>query len=65
MSTIRKRSRRLKTYRVLCAVTRAEWYQIDAPDEATARRTAFCEGRLVESGDTTDVTECDVEEVTS
>ena len=61
-----KRSRKpakLRTFRVLCAVTRAEWYAILAPDEETARRTAFCEGELVETGDTTYVTECDVEEV--
>jgi hypothetical protein len=56
---------KLKTYRVLCAVTRAEWYEIKAPDEDTARREAYCEGELVETGDTTDVTECDVEEVQS
>jgi len=55
---------KLKTYRVLCAVTRGEWYEIVAPDEATAWRTAFSEGDLVETGDTTDVTECEIEEVT-
>lgn len=63
MSPDRKRPPRLKRYRVLCAVTRAEWYEIDAPDESTALRAAFCEGELVEIGDTTDATECDVEEV--
>ena len=34
-------------------------------DEDTARREAFSEGELVETGDTTNVTECDVEEVQS
>ena len=58
-----KRSRKLRKYRVLYAVTRAEWYEILARDEDTARREAFCEGDLVETGDTTDVTPCDVEEV--
>lgn len=53
---------KLKKYRVLCAVTRTEWYEILASDEDTARRMAFCAGELVEKGDTTDVTECDVEE---
>jgi hypothetical protein len=57
--------RKLKKYRVLCSVTRSEWYEIMAPDEETARRTAFCEGELVKDGDTMDVTECDVEEVQS
>jgi hypothetical protein len=56
---------RLKKFRVLCAVTRAEWYEIEAPNEHTARQNAFCEGELVETGDTTDVAECDVEEVQS
>jgi hypothetical protein len=56
---------KLRKFRVLCAVTRAEWYEIEAPDENTARRDAFCEGKLVETGDTTDVAECDVEEVLS
>jgi len=54
---------KFRTFRVLCAVTRADWYEILAPDEATARRTAFCKGALVENGNTTDVTECEIEEV--
>ena len=54
---------KLRRFRVLCAVTRAEWYEIDAPNEETARHQAFCEGVLVEIGETTDVAECDVEEV--
>jgi len=58
-------ARKLKRYRVLYAVTRAEWYEIGAPDEDTARRDAFCEGELVEQGDTTDVTPCYAEEVCS
>ena len=33
-----ERPTKLKRYRVLCAVTRAEWYEIDAPDEAIALR---------------------------
>ena len=53
----------LKRYRVLCAVTRAEWYEIDAPDEATALHDAFTDGELSETGDTTDVTEIEAEEV--
>lgn len=56
-------SKPLKKYRVLCSVTRTEWYEIQAPDEETARQTAFCDGELAEQGDTTDVTELDVEEV--
>jgi hypothetical protein len=54
---------KLKKYRVLCSVTRSEWYEIQATDEDTARDMAFCAGERVEQGDTTDVTELDVEEV--
>jgi hypothetical protein len=56
---------RLRKFRVLCAVTRSEWYEIVAPDKKTAWRTAYCEGELVETGETTDVTECEIQEVTS
>ena len=59
------RRKKLRKFRVLCAVTRSEIYEILAPDEETACRNAFCEGELVETGDTTAVTECDVEEVQS
>jgi hypothetical protein len=59
------RAPKLKMYRVLCYVTRSEWYEIEAPDEETARETAFCDGELVEQGDTTDVQDWDVEEVQS
>jgi len=58
-----KKARKLKTYRVLCAVTRAEWYEIQAPDEDTARRQAFCDGELIDAGDVTDAAACDSEEV--
>ncbi|MGO9172228.1 MAG: hypothetical protein ACLP7P_09715 [Rhodomicrobium sp.] len=54
---------KLRKFRVLYAVTRGECYEIDAPDEATAFAEAFEEGHFVETGDTTDVVECDVEEV--
>jgi hypothetical protein len=56
-------TRKLKTYRVLCAVTRAEWYEIEAPDEEIARNIAFTDGELVKQGDTTNVCEVEVEEV--
>lgn len=59
------RTTKLKKYRVLCAVTRTEWYEILAPDEEAARRTAFCDGEMTEQGDTTGATELDVEEVAS
>ncbi|MFZ1110280.1 MAG: hypothetical protein WAN43_18265 [Rhodomicrobium sp.] len=61
----KKRPIKMRTFRVLYAVTRSEWYEIDAPDEDTARQTAFSDGELVEQGDTTDVSDWDVEEVQS
>jgi hypothetical protein len=48
---------------VLCAVTRAEWYEIDAPNEKVALRDAFTDGDLLDTGDATDVTEIEAEEV--
>jgi hypothetical protein len=57
------KTKKLKTYRVLYAVTRGEWYEIEAPDADTACDIAFSEGEQVEGGDTTDVVDCDVEEV--
>ena len=65
MSKSCRKAPKLRTYRVLCSVTRSEWYEVQARDEATARSIAFTEGELVEQGDTTDVTEWDVEEVQS
>ena len=65
MSKKLRQSSKLRKFRVLCSVTRSEWYEVQAPDEETARRIAFAEGELVDEGDTTDVTECDVEEVQS
>jgi hypothetical protein len=55
----------LKTYRVHCLVTRSEWYEIDAPDEETARETAYSDGEFIERGDTIDVERWDIEEVES
>jgi hypothetical protein len=65
MSKPTRKSPKLKTYRVLCSVTRSEWYEVQARDEDAARRIAFTEGELVEQGDTTEVTEWDAEEVQS
>lgn len=60
-----KRQPKLKTFRVLCAVTRGAWYEIDAPDEDTAWRTAYSEGELIDDGKITDVAECEIQEVRS
>jgi hypothetical protein len=57
------RAPKLRKYRVLCAVTRSEWYEILAPDEETAYRTAFCEGELIEEVDVINLVSFDVKEV--
>jgi len=53
-----------RKYRVLYSVTRTEYYEIEAtsPEEATQR--AFRDGKLVDGGETTDVTDCGSEEIT-
>jgi hypothetical protein len=49
---------KLKTSRVLYAVTRSEWYRIEAPDADTARSLAFSDGEQINDGDTTNVVDC-------
>ena len=43
-------ARKLKRYRVLYAVTRAEWYEIDAISAEDAEANAYFDGKLVGSG---------------
>ena len=51
-------------YRVLYAVTRGEYYEVEAATEQEAEKIAFCEGTHDEtSGQTTDVVDCEVEEI--
>lgn len=59
------RKPKLKTYRVLYAVTRSEWYEIEAPNKATALFLGFLDGRLVDTGDSSNVEDCYAEEVTA
>jgi hypothetical protein len=54
-------AKRIKTYRVEYAVTRTEFYDIDARNERDAEERAFEEGTLVKEGDTTDVVFCWIE----
>ncbi len=54
-----------RRFRVAISVTRCEYYEIDAPDEATAYEDAFVDGELVDVGETTAVHELSVEEVQS
>lgn len=52
-------ARRITTYRVAYAVTRTEFYDIDARNEKDAEERAFQDGVLVEDeGDTTNVVAC-------
>lgn len=64
---MKKAARTAKTrkYRVLYAVTRSEYYLIEAANAKDAEDRAFEEGEMIDdSGDTTSVEACDVEEVT-
>lgn len=52
-------ARKLKTYRVAYAVTRTEFYDIEARNEKDAEERAFEDGMLVEyKSDTTNVVAC-------
>lgn len=53
----------LHKYRVLYAVTRPEWFEIEAADGDAARENAFTEGNLVLIGDNTEVVDCDDVEI--
>jgi hypothetical protein len=52
-----------RKYRVLYAVTRSEYYEIEAANPTEAEDTAFGDGTLVLVGETTDVTDCEVVEI--
>jgi hypothetical protein len=53
-----------RKYRVLYAVTRSEHYEI-AANAKEAEDLAFSDGEIInDSGETTNVVACDVEEVT-
>ena len=59
------RSKPTRKYRVLYAVNRSEYYEIEAASTKEAEDRAFEDGELIEdSGETTSVVACDVEEVT-
>ena len=52
---------RTRTYRVAYAVTRTEFYDIDAGNERDAEQRAFEDGMLVKEGDATNVEFCWIE----
>ena len=52
----------LRTYRVLYAVTRSEYYEIEAANPQDAEDRGFEEGELT-SSDATSVEACDVEQI--
>lgn len=60
MKHVTKATSKPRTYRVLYAVTRSEYYEIDALNRANAKARAFEEGELVDS-ETHDVQCCGVE----
>jgi hypothetical protein len=53
-----------RKYRVLYSVTRTEYYEIEATSPEEAAQRAFRDGKLVDAGETTDVTGCDIEDIT-
>ena len=53
-----------RKYRVLYSVTRTEFYEIQATSPEEAAQRAFRDGTLVDVGETTDVTDCDIEDIT-
>jgi len=53
----------LKTYRVLYVVVREEYYEVEAASAEEAQQRAFSDGRLVDQGETTDVSDGGVEKV--
>jgi hypothetical protein len=56
--------KRTRKYRVLYAVTRSEYYEIEATSAREAEDRAFSEGELVDDlSEATSVVECDVEEI--
>jgi hypothetical protein len=52
-----------RKYRVLYAITRGEYYEIEAANPTEAKEMAFDEGILVLVGDTTNVVDCEVVEI--
>lgn len=58
-------TRRTRRYRVLYAVTRSEYYEIEATSPQDAEDRGFSEGELNhDMSEATNVVECDVEEIT-
>lgn len=58
-------TKRTRKYRVLYAVTRSEYYEIEATSAKEAEDSAFSEGELIDDmSEATNVVECDVEEIT-
>ena len=59
------RSRKTRKYRVLYAVTRTEYYEIEAANAKEAQDRAFEDGEITDDGgDATNVVPCEVEEIT-
>jgi len=64
MSNTKQRQAIIRRFRVLYSVTRSEEYEIDAANRTEAEERAFTDGEFVEnSGDTTNVISCGIEEV--
>ena len=61
--TSKSRKTALRKYRVLYAVARSEYYEIEAANEAEASGNAYFEGEFADHGETTNVDALEVEEI--
>jgi hypothetical protein len=61
--TSKSRKTALRKYRVLYAVARSEYYEVEATNAKEAEDKAFSDGQLVDGGETTNVDALEVEEI--
>ena len=52
-----------RKYSVLYAVTRGEYYEIEAASAKEAEDSAFTDGEFTETGDVTDLVPCEVQKI--
>ena len=66
MSLTRRTCRKtIRTFRVLYVVTRKEFYEVETINAQHAEEAAFSEGRFVESGEATDITCLNIEQISA
>jgi hypothetical protein len=65
MESMNDRVATTRNYLVLYSITRMEYYEFEAASPEEARQRAFCDGKLMDAGETTDVTFYDIEDITA